>query len=56
MELINVEFDKHPMIVLNDFKNADHTEVCPGVFTEFKFAQITQNKFKIVPSGYQVKV
>ncbi len=52
---INKEFKMHPMIILNDFKTGDHDIACGGIFTEFYFHQITQNKFKIVPVGLKAK-
>jgi len=52
---INKEFKVHPMIILNDFTKGNPASACGGIHTEFYFYKITQNKFKIVPVGLNVK-
>ena len=51
MSNINSEFEKHPMILLNDLRKESRETLCSGIHTNFTFDQITQSGFKIIPAG-----
>ena len=58
MTLINAEFQKHPMIILYDHKGKAPKQdgvACVGVYTHFKFTDITQNGFKVIPAEMEMK-
>ncbi len=55
MTRINDEFKLHPMIIISDHLRGGDTSIAAvGVFNRFKFNDITQSGFKVVPEDYTV--
>lgn len=55
MTRINDEFKLHPMIIISDhLRGGDKNIAVVGVFNRFKFNDITQSGFKVVPEDYTV--
>lgn len=52
---INEEFNKHPMIIIVDHDKAGSRRdlAAVGIFNKFRFTNISQNGFKVIPEEYK---
>lgn len=55
MTRINDEFKLHPMIIISDHLRGGNTNIAAvGVFNKFKFNDVTQSGFKVIPEDYSI--